>query len=587
MSGGQREDVDAEAVSYRIVDEHLGEGGQKEKFRRNLDALRTLKLVEAEDRAATPEEQEVLAKYVGWGGLSDAFSDKADWAKEAQQLGKMLSEEEYAAARATTLDSFYTSPAIIREIYRKLEDLGFWDGNVLEPSLGVDNFFGAMPEGMRQGSRLFGVEKDGISGRIARLLYPEADIRLAGFEDTQFPENFFDVVVGNIPFGDFRLYDRRFARENFLVHDYFIARALEEVRSGGSVALITSAGTFDKTDESARRYYAARAELLGAVRLPNNAFKANAGTDVTADILIFKKREGISAEAPEWVHTVVIENGIRINSYFAQNPEIMLGEMALVSGQFGSVQTLLPREGTDFTGQLWEALLKVEGEISTVGLDADLPGREPGDGSLLPAEESVPNYSYALVGDDIYFRVDSVMQRQDGLSEKAVKRIKGLIPIRDCARELIDMQLSPEVSDGELRAKMWELVDLYEGFTGIADLAGIIGGVKVRNYINTVGNRQAFGRDASFPLLSSLEVLDEDGNVTGVSDIFTRRTVSLTERITHADTAMDALSVSLNERGYVDLPFMARLTGQEETAIIAELSGVIYLDPEDERFKTA
>ncbi|MBR1853557.1 MAG: N-6 DNA methylase, partial [Lachnospiraceae bacterium] len=364
---------DEAVVSYRIVNDHLGEGGAKEKFRRNIEAIRVLKCVENEKRAATADEQETLAGYVGWGGLSDAFSEKPEWMKEAQELRNLLTKDEYEAARATTLDSFYTSPVIIREIYLKLEDMGFHGGSILEPSMGVGNFFGAMPEDMRAGSRLFGVEKDGVSGRIARLLYPEVQIRIAGFEETQFPRESFDVVVGNIPFGDFRLYDRRFAKENFLIHDYFIARSLEEVHPRGIVALITSAGTMDKADESARRYYAVRAELLGAVRLPNNAFKANAGTDVTADILFFQKKAGISrdgmirdnslSEVPEWIHTTELGNGIRINSYFAKNPEMMLGEMALVSGRFGMTQTLIPSENVELGELLQSALARVEGRI--------------------------------------------------------------------------------------------------------------------------------------------------------------------------------------------------------------------------------
>ena len=573
------------AGNYRIMDDSLGEGGAKEKFRRNLDAILSLKQIEGEGRGATANEQEILSKYVGWGGLADAFSDKESWAAERKELEEALTPEEYAAARASTLDAFYTPPVVIREIYEALKRFGFEGGNVLEPSCGVGNFLGMMPSEMGSASRVYAVEKDSISGRIARLLYPEARVEISGFEDTGYPDQFFDVAVGNVPFGETRIYDRKYASENFVIHDYFIAKILDQLRPGGIAAVITSAGTLDKEDGSAREYFAKRAELLGAVRLPNNTFLKNAGTEATADILFFKKRDRLAAELPSWVSTGELSEGIRINQYFIQNPSMMLGEMQLKSGRFGPSQTLSAYKDRELSFLLSEALSRIDGQITEIETD-DL--EESGGGSeILVADTDIPNFSYTVRDGEIYYRANSVLQKQEGLSDKTRQRIQGLIPIRDCVRELLSIQMDTGVTDEEVARKQKELNSLYDRFVSIGSLSGTLNGKKVKNYICTLGNSAAFGRDASYPLLTSLELLDEDGNVTGKSDIFTKRTIAWPEVITHVDTAADALPVSLNEKGSVDLSYMASLTGKSKEDIVSELQGVIYYEPSEERYVTA
>ena len=584
----EREGDDVSVVAfgnYRITDDSPLGGGAKEKFKRNLDAIRLLKRIEDEGRGATLQEQEILSRYVGWGGLADAFSDKEAWKTERRELEGALTAEEYAAARATTLDAFYTPPAVIREIYEALKRFGFEGGNVLEPSCGIGNFLGMMPPEMSAASRVYAVEKDSISGRIARLLYPEARVEITGFEDTGYPDQFFDVAVGNVPFGETVIYDRRYAKENFLIHDYFIAKLLDQLRPGGIAAVITSSGTMDKENGRAREDFARKAELLGAVRLPNNTFLKNAGTEVTADILFFQKRDRLAAALPLWVGTEELNEGIRVNRYYVENPSMLLGEMQVISGRFGPTQTLSPFKDRELPSLLKEALPKINGQITEI--EADGPEEGESDGEILSADTDIPNFSYTVRNGEIFYRANSILQKQEGLSEKTKQRIEGLIPVRDCVRELLSLQIDPEVSEEEISQKQRELNRLYDGYVNTASLFGTLNGRKVKNYICTQGNSSAFGKDASYPLLTSLELLDEDGNVTGKSDIFTKRTIARPEVITHVDTAADALPVSLNEKGYVDLPYMAHLTGKSEGDIIYDLQGVIYYEPSQERYVTA
>ena len=560
--------------NYHITDSHLGEGTQKEKFQRNVLAINTLQKIEEENRTATPEEQEILAQYVGWGGLADAFDEtKSNWSSEYTELKNLLSPEEYASARESTLNAHYTSPDIIRGIYNTLERFGFEKGNILEPSMGVGNFFGMLPESMEQ-SRLYGVELDSISGRIARQLYPKADVQIKGFEKTTYPNDFFDVAIGNVPFGQYKVQDKEYDKYNFLIHDYFFAKTLDKVRPGGVIAFVTSKGTMDKQNESVRKFLAERAELLGAVRLPNTAFKANAGTEVTSDILIFKKRDRLVKDEPDWIHTKENADGIQMNAYFADHPEMIVGHMEMISGPFGMESACLPDEPSEksFSEQLNEALERIDGfidlpEITLDDVENDLEDR------TIPADPSVKNFSYTIIDNELYYRENSVMKPVD-MADSKLERIKGMVGIRDCTRNLIDMQLE-EYSDNAIEAKQTELNELYDAFE------------KKFGRINSRTNKSAFSQDSSYSLLASLEKFDADGNFLDKADMFTKRTIKKAEVVTSVDTASEALAVSLNEKAGVDVPFMAELTGKTEKDITEDLMGVIYKNPETDRWETA
>ena len=560
------------AVNYRISfneAESTGKGfAPKEKFRQNVEAIRTLEKIEGERRTATPEEQEILAKYVGWGGLADAFdSSKANWANEYQELKNLLSPEEYASARESTLNAHYTSPVIIQAIYDAVGKMGFTRGNVLDPAAGIGNFYGCLPEEM-QGSRLYGAELDGITGRIAKQLYPHADIKITGFENTNYPNDFFDVAVGNVPFGQYKVFDRQYDKNNFLIHDYFFAKTLDKVRPGGIVAFVTSKGTMDKKNPEVRKYLAQRAELLGAVRLPNTAFKG-AGTEVTSDILFLKKRDRVMDIEPDWVH-LTEKDGIVMNQYFADHPEMILGKMEMVSGAHGMESACLPDTSLPLSAQLKHALSYVEGSIEQADFNEidDELAREN-----IPADPDVKNYSYTVVDDKVYYRENSIMKPVD-VSEKAEQRMKGMVAIRDCTQELINFQLE-EYPDDMISNKQAELNQLYDDFS------------KKFGLISSQTNKRAFNQDSSYCLLCSLERLDDEGDFIGKADMFTKRTIKKQEVVTSVDTASEALAVSLSEKAGVDLAYMSELTGKSEEEITKELAGVIFQNPVTEEWETA
>ena len=558
------------AQNFRITDDHLGEGGAKTKYAFNIAAIQTLKQIEAEGRQATPQEQETLSKYVGWGGLPQAFdAENASWQKEYQQLKSLLTDEEYAAARGSTLNAHYTSPVVIRAMYEALASMGFQDGNVLEPACGVGNFFGMLPEEM-QSSKLYGVELDSITGRMARQLYPDARIEITGFEKTN-RKDFFDVAVGNVPFGNYKVADRAFDKYGFLIHDYFLAKTLEQVRPGGVIAFITSKGTMDKASPDVRRYIAQRAELLGAIRLPNNAFKANAGTEVTSDILFLQKREHPIDIEPDWIHLGQTADGIPINSYFVAHPDMMLGRMQWDKSMYGNEKetTCEPIPGADLAQQLHAAVRNIDGEYKRI----EVSEMDINEGRTIPADPDVRNFSYALVNGQVYYRENSVMTRPV-LNQTTQERIKGMIELRDCVRKLIDLQLT-DGSDAEIRAQQAELGRLYDAFSAEYGI------------INGKANGRAFEGDSSYYLLCSLEILDEDRKLKRKADIFSKRTIRRRKPVTQVDTASEALAVSIGERAKVDLPFMARLTGKAEDEIVADLQGVIFLDPLEQTWQTA
>ena len=558
------------AVNFHITDDALGIGGAKEKFRRNVEAIRTLEKIESENRIATPEEQKILSQYVGWGGLADAFDEsKSAWAGEYQELKSLLSETEYASARESTLNAHYTSPVIIRSIYEALEKMGFEKGNVLEPAMGIGNFFGMLPEKMQE-SRLYGVELDGITGRIAKQLYPKANIKISGFEKTDYPNDFFDVAVGNVPFGQYKVADRQYDKNNFLIHDYFFAKTLDKVRPGGVVAFVTSKGTMDKKSPEVRKYLAQRAELLGAVRLPNTAFKENAGTEVTSDILFLKKRDRVMDLEPDWVHLSEDENGIAMNSYFAEHPEMIVGNMEMVSGPYGMESTCQPDTTRPFAEQLREAISRIDGEFEEVELD-ELED-EFAD-QTIPADPYVKNYSYTLVDDKVYYRENSVMKPVD-MKDSMLERIKGMIAIRNCTQELVNVQLE-EYPDTVIWEKQAELNSLYDAFS------------KKFGLINSQTNKRAFNQDSSYCLLCSLEKTDEEGKFVGKADMFTKRTIKKAEVVTSVDTATEALAVSLSEKARVDLDYMAELTGKSIDTIKEELTGIIFQNPVTDKWETA
>ncbi len=561
------------AANYRISyneAENTGKGfAPKEKFRQNVEAIRTLEKIENERRTATPEEQEILAKYVGWGGLADAFdSSKSNWANEYQELKSLLSPEEYASARESTLNAHYTSPVIIQAIYDAVGRMGFTKGNMLDPAAGIGNFYGCLPEEM-QGSRLYGAELDGITGRIAKQLYPHADIKITGFENTSYPNDFFDVAVGNVPFGQYKVSDRQYDRHNFLIHDYFFAKTLDKVRPGGIVAFVTSKGTMDKKNPEVRKYLAQRAELLGAVRLPNTAFKENAGTEVTSDILFLKKRDRVMDIEPDWVH-LAEKDGIVMNQYFADHPEMILGRMEMVSGAHGMESTCLPDTSLPLSAQLKHALSHVEGSIEQADfneIDDELAKEN------IPADPDVKNYSYTVVDDTVYYRENSIMKPVD-VSEKAEQRIKGMVAIRDCTQELINFQLN-EYPEDMIKNKQAELNQLYDDFS------------KKFGLISSQTNKRAFNQDSSYCLLCSLERLDDEGNFIGKADMFTKRTIKKQEVVTSVDTASEALAVSLSEKAGVDLAYMSQLADKSEEEITKELAGVIFQNPVTEEWETA
>ena len=573
LTGQETERKEAEpykAQNFHITNDHLGEGGAKTKYAFNIAAIQTLKQIEAEGRQATPQEQETLSKYVGWGGLPQAFdAENASWQKEYQQLKSLLTDEEYAAARGSTLNAHYTGPVVIRAMYEALGSMGFQDGNVLEPACGVGNFFGMLPEEM-QSSKLYGVELDSITGRMARQLYPDARIEITGFEKTN-RKDFFDVAVGNVPFGNYKVADRAFDKYGFLIHDYFLAKTLEQVRPGGVIAFITSKGTMDKASPDVRRYIAQRAELLGAIRLPNNAFKANAGTEVTSDILFLQKREHPIDIEPDWIHLGQTADGIPINSYFVDHPDMMLGRMQWDKSMYGNEKetTCEPIPGADLAQQLHAAVRNIDGEYKRI----EVSEMDINEGRTIPADPDVRNFSYALVNGQVYYRENSVMTRPV-LNQTTQERVKGMIELRDCVRKLIDLQLT-DGSDTEIRAQQAELGRLYDAFSAEYGI------------INGKANGRAFEGDSSYYLLCSLEILDEDRKLKRKADIFSKRTIRRRKPVTQVDTASEALAVSIGERAKVDLPFMARLTGKAEDEIVADLQGVIFLDPLEQTWQTA
>ncbi len=557
------------AKNYHIKDSDLGVGSPKEKYHRNVEAIRTLQNIEKENRIATPEEQEILSQYVGWGGLADAFDEtKPNWSDEYVELKGLLSEEEYSSARESTLNAHYTSPTIIQSIYETLGRMGFEKGNVLEPAMGIGNFFGMLPDSM-QDSKLYGVELDGITGRIAKQLYPQADVRVTGFEKTDFPNDFFDVAVGNVPFGNYKVADRQYDKHNFQIHDYFFAKTLDKVRPGGVVAFVTSKGTMDKQNPQVRKYLAQRAELIGAVRLPNTAFKENAGTEVTSDILFFKKRDRLMDIEPEWVHLGMDEKGISMNQYFVDHPEMIVGNMEMVSGPYGMESTCVPDETRPFEDQLREAVGYINGQYEAVELDEN----EEEVQDVIPADPNIKNFSYCVVDDKVYYRENSVMRAAD-VSDTMAERIKGMIGIRDCTQELIQMQME-EFPDGAIKEKQAELNDRYDGFSTKFGL------------ISSQTNKRAFNQDSSYCLLCSLEKLDDEGKFEGKADMFTKRTIKRAEVVTSVDTASEALAVSLSEKAKVDLEYMSELAGKSKEDIVDELTGVIFQNPLTEKWETA
>ena len=552
----------AEKTNFRITDDALGHGGPKAKFRMNMDAIRTLQTIEFEQRLATPEEQEVLSRYVGWGSLPQIFEENnAAWADEFRELYETLSPEEYEAARASVLNAHYTSPTVIKAMYAAIEKMGFRMGNILEPACGVGNFFGLLPESMAK-SKLYGVELDSLTGRIARQLYQDANIAIQGFEETNLPDSFFDVAIGNVPFGDYGVADKRYDKNRFLIHDYFFAKTLDKVRPGGIVAFVTSSGTMDKKNPTVRKYIAQRADLLGAIRLPNNAFLANAGTGVVADILFLQKRDRPIETEPDWVHLGRTENGYTLNQYFIDNPDMVLGELTEESTQYGKqALTVKPIAGAELSEQLSDAISNIHAEIS----EYEHEESEETAVESIPADPSVRNFSFTVVNGEIYYRENSIMHRVE-LSVMAQNRIKGMVKIRDCTRRLIEYQLEG-YPDHLIEQEQRTLNHLYDEFTAKYGL------------LNSRGNNMTFSDDSSYCLLCSLEVLDENGSLVRKADMFSKRTIRQQEAITSCDTATDALALSLSEKAMIDMDYMAELTGKNEETLFFELKGVIFLNP--------
>lgn len=550
---------------FRITDDNLGHGGAKAKFRMNMDAINTLQAIELENRLATPEEQEVLSRYVGWGGIPQAFEEGNDaWASEFLELYTALSPEEYEAARASTLNAHYTSPTVIKAIYKCIENMGFTTGNVLEPSCGIGNFFGLLPESMKN-SKLYGVELDPITGRIARQLYQTANIAMEGFEETSLPDSFFDLAIGNVPFGNYGVVDKRYDKHHFLIHDYFFAKTLDKVRPGGVVAFITSSGTMDKKNPAVRKYIAERAELLGAIRLPNNAFLANAGTGVVTDILFLQKRDRPVSIEPAWVHLGKTERGYTINQYFVDHPDMVLGELTEESTQYSKQEcTVKPLAGAELSDQLADAISHIHGSITEYDHDQQEEFAEETEESI-PADPSVRNFSFTLVDGTIYYRENSRMKKIE-MSLTAENRVKGMMAIRDCTRRLIEYQLEG-YPDEVIEREQQKLNALYDDYTSKYGL------------LNSRANRLAFSDDSSYPLLCSLEELDEYGNLKRKADMFTKRTIRQQSAITSVDTASEALALSIGEKARVDMAYMSLLTGKSEEELFSELQGAVFLNP--------
>ena len=551
----------ADRHTFNLRENEVETVGKKERFRRNIMAIQLLKKCQEENRFATPEEQIILSKYVGWGGLSEAFDENnSAWATEYLELSSVLTPEEYASARESTLTAFYTPPEVITAIYKAMEQMGFKEGNLLEPSCGIGNFIGMLPDTM-QDSKIYGVELDTISAGIAQQLYQKTTIAAQGFEETNLPDSFFDGVVGNVPFGDFKVSDKRYDKHKFLIHDYFFAKSLDKLRPGGVMALVTSKGTLDKETLAVRKYIAQRAELLGAIRLPNNTFKGNAGTEVVSDILILQKRDRLIDIEPDWVHLDTDENGIKMNSYFVQHPEMILGEMKMVSGRFGMEATCVPYENADLAAQLDEAVANIHGEITEYEAEEEL---EEEDNSI-PADPTVRNFSYTVVDDKIYYRENSRMTPVE-VSATAENRIKGMIAIRNSVRTLIELQ-TEDYPDSEIKAEQERLNRLYDIFS---DKYGLI---------NSRANTSAFSQDSSFSLLSALEIIGEDGELERKADMFSKRTIKPHTPVTSVDTASEALAVSLGEKATIDMDYMMELSGKSENEIFEDLKGVIFLNP--------
>lgn len=551
----------ADRHTFNLRENEVETVGKKERFRRNIMAIQLLKKCQEENRFATPEEQIILSKYVGWGGLSEAFDENnSAWATEYLELSSVLTPEEYASARESTLTAFYTPPEVITAIYKAMEQMGFKEGNLLEPSCGIGNFIGMLPDAM-QDSKIYGVELDTISAGIAQQLYQKTTIAAQGFEETNLPDSFFDGVVGNVPFGDFKVLDKRYDKHKFLIHDYFFAKSLDKLRPGGVMALVTSKGTMDKETLAVRKYIAQRAELLGAIRLPNNTFKGNAGTEVVSDILILQKRDRLIDIEPDWVHLDTDENGIKMNSYFVQHPEMILGEMKMVSGRFGMEATCVPYENADLAAQLDEAVANIHGEITEYEAEEEL---EEEDNSI-PADPAVRNFSYTVVDDKIYYRENSRMTPVE-VSATAENRIKGMIAIRNSVRTLIELQ-TEDYPDSEIKAEQERLNRLYDTFSGKYGL------------INSRANTSAFSQDSSFSLLSALEIIGEDGELERKADMFSKRTIKPHTPVTSVDTASEALAVSLGEKATIDMDYMMELSGKSENEIFEDLKGVIFLNP--------
>lgn len=551
----------AERHTFNLKENEVETVGKKERFRRNIMAIQLLKKCQEENRFATPEEQIILSKYVGWGGLSEAFDENnSAWATEYLELSSVLTPEEYASARESTLTAFYTPPEVITAIYKAMEQMGFKEGNLLEPSCGIGNFIGMLPDTM-QDSKIYGVELDTISAGIAQQLYQKTTIAAQGFEETNLPDSFFDGVVGNVPFGDFKVSDKRYDKHKFLIHDYFFAKSLDKLRPGGVMVLVTSKGTMDKETLAVRKYIAQRAELLGAIRLPNNTFKGNAGTEVVSDILILQKRDRLIDIEPDWVHLDTDENGIKMNSYFVQHPEMILGEMKMVSGRFGMEATCVPYENADLAAQLDEAVANIHGEITEYEAEEEL---EEEDNSI-PADPAVRNFSYTVVDDKIYYRENSRMTPVE-VSATAENRIKGMIAIRNSVRTLIELQ-TEDYPDSEIKAEQERLNRLYDTFSGKYGL------------INSRANTSAFSQDSSFSLLSALEIIGEDGELERKADMFSKRTIKPHTPVTSVDTASEALAVSLGEKATIDMDYMMELSGKSENEIFEDLKGVIFLNP--------
>ena len=560
-----------EPMNFRITDDDLGAGGAKTKFKANIEAIRLLQTLDAEQRQATAEEQEVLSRYVGWGGIPQAFDEKnADWSKEYAELKSLLPADEYSEARASTLNAFYTSPTVIKAMYEALSNMGLSKGNVLEPSCGVGNFMGLVPESM-ENIKMYGVELDSVSGRIAQQLYQKNKIAVQGFETMQFPDSFFDCVVGNVPFGNYKVPDKRYDRHNFLIHDYFIAKSLDLVRPGGVVAVVTSSGTMDKKDSSVREYLANRADLVGAIRLPNNAFQRNANTSVVADILFLQKRDRAAVERAEWVDLGTTPEGYPINQYFAQHPEMVLGEITTESTQYGKQETTVkPIEGADLAQQLKAAVENIHAEITEPEITDDEldQNAEP-----LPADPNVKNFSYTNVDGQVYYRENSYMNKVD-LPAVTAERVLGMIALRETTQKLLDCQLY-DGTDAEVELLQGKLKDQYKRFTAQYGL------------INSTANKRAFRQDSSYCLLASLEILDEDKNLKRLADIFTKRTIRKPEPVTSVDTPSEALALSIGEKAKVDVPFMAELCGKTEQEVTEELAGVIFRNPVTQAWVTA